>query len=98
MYWLMSIDAIVRIGLGIVILFVAVPALVQRPRPEVTVMERFFWNFGVGIILITLVGQLLTLLNLFSLAILTLAILVLILAGRARERGVALMALIRRLA
>ena len=98
MYWLMSIDAIVRIGLGIVILFVAVPALVLRASPAATLLERFFWNLAMGIILITLAGQILTLANLFSLGTLALAIAVVALIARARQRGVSAAFLVKRTA
>ncbi len=67
MYWLMSIDALIRIALAITFLFVIVPALCRQRRHGSTALERFFWNFGVGITVITITGQILTLANLFSL-------------------------------
>src|SRR6478672_4701788 len=83
MYWLMSIDALVRIAFAIALLFVVVPALARPRHKPSTFLEGFFWNAGVGITIITLAGQLFSLANLFSLlTILILAALV-ILIGRA---------------
>lgn len=87
MYWLMSIDALVRIAFAILFLFVIVPVLARRGSPpdasqDTTLLERFFWNFGVGITLITLVGQIFTLANLFSLLTILVVAVVVILFGR----------------
>ena len=87
MYWLMSINALVRIALGMALLFVVIPRLALPQRRSATTIERFFWNFGVGTILITLVGQILSLANLFSPATLLLAACFLILTARSAVRG-----------
>jgi hypothetical protein len=89
MYWLMSIDALVRIAVAMVFLFVVIPRLSFRPRSGTTALERFFWNFGIGIAALTLAGQLLTLANLFSLVTVLLLLLLVVLIGQARQRGIA---------
>jgi hypothetical protein len=84
----MSIDTVIRIAFAMTFFFVIVPALALSRRETATVLERFFWNFGVGIILITLVGQIFTLANLFSIVTLLLTAGVIILLGRSADRGV----------
>lgn len=96
MYWLMSVDAIIRIAFAMAFLFVIVPALAWPQRTTATFLERLFWNLGVGITLLTLVGQILTLANLFSFATLLLVILLIILFSRSTYRGVPLWMLVRR--
>lgn len=95
MYWLMSIDALVRITVAMAVLFVAVPALARAARPGTTALERFFWNFGVGIALLTLAGELLALGNLFSIVTLLAVLALIVLAGRAMQRGIGPLALLR---
>jgi hypothetical protein len=95
MYWLMSIDALVRITVAMAMLFVAVPALARPARPGTTALERFFWNFGVGIALLTLTGELLALANLFSLVTLLAVMALVVLTGRAMQRGVGPLALLK---
>jgi hypothetical protein len=90
MYSLMSIDALVRITVAMVFLFVVIPALAFRRRSGTTALERFFWNLGVGIAALTLAGQLLALANLFSLVTVLLLLLLLVLLGRARQQAVGL--------
>jgi hypothetical protein len=87
MYWLMSLDALVRIVLAMALLFVAVPALAWPRRAGTTFLERFFWNFGVGLTLLTLVGQILSLVHLFSVVTLLLVCGVVILVARSVDRG-----------
>lgn len=82
MYWLMSIDALIRIAFAMAFLFVIVPALAWPRRKGATFLEGFFWNFGVGIMLITLVGQVFTLASLFSLVTLLLVAGLVVLFGR----------------
>ena len=83
MYWLMSIDAIVRIAAAMAFLFVAVPAMAWPARPDAPWLQRLFWNLGVGIAVLTLAGQILTLLNLFTAITLLAVIAMVILLGRA---------------
>jgi hypothetical protein len=87
MYWLMSADAIIRIAFAMVFLFIIVPALALPRRPAATYLERFFWNLGLGITVLTLVGEVLTLASLFSLLTLLLVAALIILLGQAAYRG-----------
>ena len=108
MYWLLSFDALIRIALAMAFLFVVVPALALprigpglrrrfdvRPTADYTLMERLFWNLGVGITLLTIAGQLLTLASLFSLMTILLACLFIILLGRATYLRVTPWSLVR---
>jgi len=88
MYWLLSIDAVVRIGFALAFLFIIVPALARTRSRARTFLENFFWNLGVGIALITLVGQMFTLVNLFTLVTILGSAVAVILIGRSIERGV----------
>ena len=63
MYWLYGIDTVLRITAALVVLFVVLPALAWRRPASLTRLDWFFWNLGVGITLLTLAGQLFTLLN-----------------------------------
>jgi hypothetical protein len=84
MYILLGIDTVVRIVAAMALLFVGVPALMRaRPR-ELGRMEWFWWCLGCGITLLTICGQLLTLLNAYSAATLLLLIAAAILLVRAR--------------
>lgn len=87
MYWLMSIDAVVRIAIGMAVLFVVIPALALPSRRDALLLDRFFWNFGVGVIFLTLVGQILTLANLFSLATLLVTVVAILVVRRATLHG-----------
>src|SRR3569832_219559 len=95
MYWLMSIDAVVRIAFALVFLFIIVPALAKPRSRATTFLEKFFWNFGVGIAVITLAGQLFTLVNLFTFFTIALTAVAVILIGRATDRGVSALQLMR---
>ncbi|MBV8518610.1 MAG: hypothetical protein JO197_14525 [Acidobacteria bacterium] len=87
MYVLLGIDAVLRITAALLFLFVAVPRL-ARPRPAaLDGMQWFWWCLGAGITLITLAGQLFTLVNIFSAVTLLVAIAVLIIAIRAHRGG-----------
>src|ERR1051325_945646 len=84
MYILLGIDTVVRIVAAMALLFVGVPALMRaRPR-ELGRMEWFWWCLGCGITLLTICGQILTLLNAYSTATLLLLIALAILLVRAR--------------
>jgi hypothetical protein len=84
MYTLYAIDTVLRISAALVVLFIVVPALAW-PRPHsFKRTEWFWWNLGAGITLLTLAGQLFTLLNIagpLSYVVLLAAVIVL---GRAR--------------
>jgi len=87
MYTLMAIDTVLRIAIALVAMFVVIPALAW-PRPAtLSRLEWFWWNLGAGITILTLAGQLFTLLNIagtLSYLVLFAAIIVL---GRARASG-----------
>jgi hypothetical protein len=87
MYALLGIDAVLRITAALLFLFVAVPALARRRPAELNRMEWFWWCSAAGVTAITMAGQLLTLLNVFSGATLLLAIGALIVIVRARLSG-----------
>ena len=87
MYWLMSADAIARIAIGLGLLLVLLPRLVWPPRRDTPLIEQFFWSIGVGVIAITLCGQLLTLANLFSLLTLFGLAAAAVVVARARRSG-----------
>src|SRR5688572_3746362 len=87
MYFVLGLDAVLRITAALVILFVAVPALARRRPAELDRMQWFWWCFACGVTLLTIGGQLLTLLNVFNTATLLLAIAVVVLAVRSRVTG-----------
>jgi hypothetical protein len=94
MYWLYGIDTVLRISLALLFLFVAVPALAW-PRPaSFTRLDWFWWNFGVGLTLLMLAGQLFTLLNVASTFAYLLLFAAIIIICRARRGGVTPVALI----
>lgn len=96
MYTLYGIDAILRITAALLVLFVAVPAL-ARPRPrDLDRLEWFWWCAACGTVLLTLVGQILTLANIFSALTLLLAIAALIVIVRAKVSGVRPLSLVQR--
>ena len=82
-YALLSIDSVLRIALAITLLFVVVPRLAWPRTPAENRLERFWWDFGVGLTLLTIAGQLLTLLKLYALPTLLLLCAAVILFGRA---------------
>ncbi|HYR29489.1 MAG TPA: hypothetical protein VEU30_13545, partial [Thermoanaerobaculia bacterium] len=87
MYALLGIDAVLRITIALVLLFVVVPRLARR-RPEgLDRLEWFWWCLAAGVTGLTLLGQLFTLFNIYSTVTLLLAIAVLVLAVRARVTG-----------
>ncbi|MEA2491460.1 MAG: hypothetical protein QOH21_3252, partial [Acidobacteriota bacterium] len=97
MYTLLGIDTILRITAALLLLFVGVPAL-ARPRPrELDRLEWFWWCAAAGITLLTLVGQVLTLVNSFSALTLCAVILTLVLLVRARVSGVRPLTLLQQL-
>ena len=63
MYTLYAIDTVLRISAALLVLFLIVPALAWRRPESLSRMEWFWWNLGAGITLLTLAGQLFTLLN-----------------------------------
>ncbi|HEX8153383.1 MAG TPA: hypothetical protein VF698_09675, partial [Thermoanaerobaculia bacterium] len=91
----MATDALLRIVAAMVVLFVVVPALARRRPAAFDRMEWFWWCLAAGVTALTLLGQLLTLLNAFSAATLLVAIAALILVTRARTSGRSPFALLR---
>jgi hypothetical protein len=87
MYILYGIDAVVRITAAILLLFVAVPALARKRPAELDRLQWFWWCFAAGLTLLTITGQILTLLKVFNTATLLLAIAVLVLMVRSRVTG-----------
>ncbi len=87
MYTLLGIDAVLRITAALVLLFLVVPRLARKRPAELDRLEWFWWCLAAGITLLTLGGQLLTLLNIYSSLTLVLAIAALVLAVRARVTG-----------
>src|ERR1043165_9811285 len=83
MYALLSIDSVLRIALAMTLLFVVVPRLAWPRTPAANHLERFWWDFGVGLTLLTIAGQLLTLMKLYALPTLLLLCGAVILFGRA---------------
>src|SRR5205807_3697150 len=63
MYFLMGIDTIIRIAAAMAMLFVAVPALALRRPAAVDRLQWFWLCFAAGTVALTLLGQLLTLVN-----------------------------------
>ncbi|HEX9984851.1 MAG TPA: hypothetical protein VGF69_16440 [Thermoanaerobaculia bacterium] len=95
MYALLVTDALIRIALAVVVLFVGVPALARRRPAALDRLEWFWWCFAAGVIGLTLVGQLLTLLNVFSAVTLLVAIVATIVFTRARLSGRTPVSLVR---
>lgn len=87
MYWLMSMDAVIRIAVAMALLFVVIPALAWPRRDTATWLEWFFWNFGAGIAIITLTGQILALAGLNSLLTILLVATLIVLFARSSHRG-----------
>jgi len=83
MYALLSIDSTLRIALAMTLLFVVVPRLAWPRTPAENRLERFWWDFGAGLTLLTIAGQLLTLMKLYALPTLLLLCGAVILFGRA---------------
>lgn len=98
MYWLMSMDAVIRIAVAMALLFVVIPALAWPRRNTSTWLEWFFWNLGIGIAILTLSGQILALAGLNSpLTILLVAVLI-VLFARSAHRGVPIRAFVKQAA
>ncbi|HEV7767599.1 MAG TPA: hypothetical protein VGQ76_21540 [Thermoanaerobaculia bacterium] len=88
MYTLFAIDTVLRISAALVLLFIVVPALAW-PRPaSFSRTEWFWWNLGAGITILTLAGQLFTLLNIAGPLSYLALFLTIIVLGRARAAGV----------
>src|SRR5258708_11426694 len=88
MYWLLGIDTVLRSGGARAVLFGVVPALAGRRPASLGRMEWFWWNLGVGLTLLTLAGQLFTLLNIAGSLTYAILLAAIIIFGRARRRGV----------
>jgi len=96
MYWLLGIDTVLRITAALLFLFVLVPWLAWRRPASFARLEWFWWCLGVGLIALTLIGQLLTLFNIASSATYVLLIVATIIVFRARRASLTPLALIRR--
>src|SRR5438552_1364256 len=94
MYWLLGIDTVLRIAAAMALLFVIVPALAWRRPPSFGRMEWFWWNLGAGLTLLTLAGQLFTLLNIAGSLTYAILLAAIVIFGRARRRNVGSLQLI----
>src|SRR5437763_15097469 len=83
MYALLSIDSVLRIALAMTLLFVVVPRLAWPRTPAENRLQRFWWDFGAGLTLLTIAGALLTLMKLYALPTLLLLCAAIVLFGRA---------------
>ena len=79
MYTLLAIDSTLRIIFAMAFLFVLVPRLCG-------VRRQFWFNFAWGIVILTIAGQLLTLMKLYALPTLLLLCALVILLARARQQ------------
>lgn len=84
MYALLGIDAVLRIVAALLLLFVVVPALAVRRPASLNRLQWFWWCFAAGTVVLTLVGQALTLLNVHSGPTLVLVLATLVVVVRAR--------------
>jgi hypothetical protein len=87
MYALLAIDALLRIVAALAVLFLLVPRLARRRPESLDRMEWFWWCLAAGVTTLTLGGQLLALLNIFSAVTLLAAIAAVVLIVRARVSG-----------
>jgi len=94
-YLLLASDAIFRILLAFLFFFVLVPRWIVPADRAREVLERLWWNLGLGIIALTLIGQILTFFRIYSLATLLLSIGLAVLVSRSVRKGVSLPKLIR---
>lgn len=85
MYALYGIDTVVRITAALLLLFVMIPRLAWRRPESLGRVEWFFWNLGVGLTLLTLLGQFFTLLRIASAAAYVATFAVIIVVCRARS-------------
>lgn len=95
MYALLAIDALLRIVLAMALLALGVPALARRKPESLDRFEWLWWCLAACTIGLTLLGQLLTLFNIFSTFTLLVALAAVILMTRARTTGRPAFALVR---
>ena len=95
MYALIATNALLRIVIALLVLFIGVPALARRRPAALDRMEWFWWCFAAGVTALTLIAQLLMLLNVFSTITLLIAIVTLVLFTRARLSNRPVFALLR---
>ncbi|MGN6182531.1 MAG: hypothetical protein ACTHQM_02630 [Thermoanaerobaculia bacterium] len=95
MYALLGIDALLRIVIAMAILVIGVPALARRKPASLDRLEWFWWCLAASVVGLTLLGQVLTLLNIFSTFTLVVALAAVILATRAYRSGRPAFALVR---
>ncbi|HEX8411465.1 MAG TPA: hypothetical protein VF883_21585 [Thermoanaerobaculia bacterium] len=87
MYALLGIDTVLRITGALLFLFLAVPALARKRPAALDRMQWFWWSAAAALVGVTVLGQLLMLLNVFSSATLLLVIAALVITVRARMSG-----------
>lgn len=95
MYALLGIDTVLRITGALLFLFLAVPALARRRPSALDRMQWFWWSAAATLVGVTIAGQLLMLLNVFSAATLLLVIAVLVVVVRSRTSDRRASALLR---
>lgn len=87
MYAWMVADVLVRIVVAFAFLFLVVPLLARKRPASLDRFAWFWWCFAAGQVMLTLVGQVLSLLNSFSVVTLLPLIVLLILLVRSRTQG-----------
>jgi len=87
MYALLGIDTVLRITAALLFLFLAVPALARKRPAALDRLQWFWWSAAAMLVGITIAGQLLMLLNVFSAATLLLVIAAAVILVRARMSG-----------
>jgi len=95
MYALLATDALLRIAIALAVLTLVVPALARKRPAALDRFEWFWWCLAACTIGLTLLGQILTLLNVFSSVTLIAAILGVIIATRAHTSGRSAIAFVR---
>jgi hypothetical protein len=87
MYTLLGIDAVLRITIALVLLFLVVPRLARKRPAELDRLEWFWWCFAAGVTLLTVAGQLFPLRYRHATRTLLVAIAALVLGVRAKVTG-----------
>lgn len=93
-YLLSSLDAIVRILIGFAVFFVFVPRWIFPAHADKGILERLWWNLGVGITALVLIGQFLTLFKLYSILTLALCLGLAVLVSQAIRKRTPVFALV----
>ncbi len=87
MYILLGVETIIRIALAMLLLFIGVPALAWPKPRALGRLEWFWWNLGAGLLLLTLAGQLFTLVNIAGSLAYVALLAAIIMVCRARRAG-----------